>query len=66
MKQKKEKKNYVMTFGEEVGNSVSHGVMSLLAICALPFAAVRGYLAESNTGAVCASVFLIDGSRVEA
>ena len=59
MKQKKEKKNYVMTFGEEVGNSVSHGVMSLLAICALPFAAVRGYLAESTTGAVCASVFVI-------
>ena len=29
MKQKKEKKAYVMSFGEEVGNSVSHGTTFL-------------------------------------
>lgn len=59
MKQKKEKKAYVMSFGEEVGNSVSHGVMSVLTICALPFAAVSGYVAEGVVGAFCASVFVI-------
>lgn len=59
MAPKREKKTYVMSFGEEVGNSVSHGVMTVLMMCALPFAAVRGYLAEGVTGAVCASVFAI-------
>lgn len=59
MKSKREKKNYVMTFGEEVGNAVSHGVMSVLALCALPLAAVRGFLAEGSVGALCASVFVI-------
>lgn len=59
MKNKKEKKTYVMTFGEEVSNSVSHGVMSVLAMCALPYAAVQGFLAEGATGAVCASIFVI-------
>ena len=48
-----------MSFGEEVGNSVSHGVMSVLTICALPFAAIRGYIAEGVVGAFCASVFVI-------
>lgn len=62
MKQKKvktEKKAYVMSFGEEVGNSVSHGVMAVLTICALPFAAVRGFVAEGVVGALCASVFVV-------
>ena len=62
MKQKKvktEKKAYVMSFGEEVGNSVSHGVMTVLTICALPFAAVRGFVAEGVVGALCASVFVV-------
>ena len=31
-------KIYIPTFGEEVGNAVSHGVMSILAFCAIPFA----------------------------
>ena len=31
---------YVPTVGEEVANAVSHGVMALLSLCALPFAAV--------------------------
>ena len=56
---RKERKNYVQSFGEEVGNSVSHGVMTIVALCALPFAAVRGYIAEGVTGAVCVSIFVI-------
>lgn len=37
-------KIYIPTFGEEVGNAVSHGVMSILAVLALPFAAVWAYI----------------------
>ena len=33
-------KIYIQSFGEEVGNAVSHGVMSILTLVALPFAAV--------------------------
>lgn len=58
-KSKKERKNYIQSFGEEVGNSVSHGVMAILTLCGLPFAAVRGYLSFGIEGAVCASVFVI-------
>ena len=36
----KKKEIYVPTVGEEIGNAVSHGVMSLLAVLALPFAGV--------------------------
>ena len=36
----KKKDAYVSTVGEEVANTVTHGVMSLLALVALPFAAV--------------------------
>ena len=39
----KKKEVYVPTVGEEIGNAVSHGVMSLLALVALPFAAVWAY-----------------------
>lgn len=55
----KRKKNYIQSFGEEVGNSVSHGVMTIITLCALPFAAVRAYLHCGIEGAVCASVFVI-------
>lgn len=37
------KKTYIFTFGEEVANAISHGVMSLLTLLALPFAAVWAY-----------------------
>lgn len=58
-KREKNKKNYIQSFGEEVGNSVSHGVMTVIALCALPFAAVRGYISAGTEGAVCASIFVI-------
>ncbi len=35
---------YVPTFGEEIANTISHGVMSLLTLLLLPFAAVWAYL----------------------
>ncbi len=37
-------KIYIPTFGEEVGNAVSHGVMTILTLLALPFAAVWAYI----------------------
>lgn len=55
-------KNYIPTLGEEVGNSVSHGVMSLLTLCALPFSAVWAYINGGASGvvdAVCVSIFVI-------
>lgn len=33
-----------LSFGEEVGNAVSHGVMMFLLLFAMPFLAVHAYL----------------------
>lgn len=45
MKEKKESKLlYIPTFGEEIANSVTHGVMVLFTLLALPFSAVWAYL----------------------
>lgn len=45
MKGKRVKKPvYVPTVGEEIANSVSHGVMALAVLLAVPFAAVWAYL----------------------
>ncbi len=55
-------KTYTPTLGEEVGNSVSHGVMSLLALLSLPFAAVWAYVRGGSHGiedSVCVSIFVI-------
>lgn len=46
-KKKSEKEIYVPTLGEEIANSVSHGVMSALTLLSLPFAAVWAYLHDS-------------------
>ena len=52
---------YLPTLGEEVANAVSHGVMSLAALIALPFAAVWAYVhdPEGVLAAVSVSVFVI-------
>ena len=58
----KEKKIYIPTFGEEVANSVSHGVMALTMLIALPFSAVWSYLhndCNPTTAAIGVSVFVI-------
>ncbi|MEG1700798.1 MAG: hemolysin III family protein [Alistipes sp.] len=54
MAQKKEV--YVPTLGEEIANSVSHGVMTLLALLSLPFAAVWAYIHTGNSLMASASV----------
>ena len=57
----KKKEAYVPTVGEEIGNAVSHGVMSLLSLAALPFAAVWAYAHDSDgvLASVSVSVFVI-------
>lgn len=52
----RKKEIYVPTVGEEVANAVSHGVMSLLALLALPFAAVWAYVHDSDGVLASASV----------
>ena len=44
---------------EEVWNSITHGVMSLLALAALPYAAVVAYVKAGPLLAVSTSVFVI-------
>lgn len=52
---------YVPTTGEEIANTVSHGVMSCLALPALPFAAVWAYVHEAGgvLASVSVSVFVV-------
>lgn len=57
----KKKELYVPTVGEEIANTVTHGVMSLLALLALPFSAVWAYIQDDNglLASVSVSVFVI-------
>ena len=62
MRQKIRKLIYIPTFGEEVANTVSHGVMTVLMLLALPFSTVWAYLhneANPTLAAVGVSVFVI-------
>lgn len=58
---KRERKIYIPTFGEEVGNTISHGVMTLIALCALPFAAVYSWIHSHGSlqAVVGVSIFCI-------
>ncbi|WP_300097720.1 hemolysin III family protein [uncultured Alistipes sp.] len=58
---KRKKALYVPTFGEEIANTVSHGVMALVSLAALPFAAVWAYVhdAQGVLATVSVSVFVI-------
>lgn len=62
----KQRKIYIPTFGEEVGNTISHGVMSILMLLALPFAAVWSYTHSGGdvlqcvgVSIFCVSIFLM-------
>lgn len=59
-------KIYIPTFGEEVGNTISHGVMSILMLLAMPFAAVWSYTCSGGDALMvfgvsifCVSIFLM-------
>ena len=61
MKAQRAKKSYIFTFGEEVANAISHGVMSLVTLLALPFASIWAYThaAQPVLAAASVSVFVI-------
>ena len=50
---------FKLTFGEEVGNAVSHGVMALLCLFVLPFVSVYSYLRGGIVRSVGVSIFMI-------
>ncbi|MFI3324252.1 MAG: hemolysin III family protein [Rikenellaceae bacterium] len=52
-------KQYISTMGEEIGNSVSHGAMSLAALVLIPIVAVNSYIQGGVLGAASVSVFTI-------
>lgn len=58
-------KVYIPTFGEEVGNTISHGVMSILMLLALPFAAAYSYSSSGDAlltfgvSLFCVSLFMM-------
>ncbi|MBQ5844075.1 MAG: hemolysin III family protein [Alistipes sp.] len=59
---KKIKIPYIPTFGEEIANTISHGVMAILTLLSLPFAAVWGYthaVGNHIESAVGVSIFVI-------
>ncbi|OCN04990.1 hemolysin III [Erysipelotrichaceae bacterium MTC7] len=48
-----------LSFGEEVFNAVSHGVMILVMLCLIPFGAVYSYTVGGTLRAVGVSIFTI-------
>lgn len=50
---------FKLSFGEEVGNSVSHGIMALLLLAALPFCAVYGYIKGGLLQSIGNSIYVI-------
>ncbi|BCU52902.1 hemolysin III [Staphylococcus auricularis] len=48
-----------LSFGEEIGNAVSHGAAAFLALCALPYAAVYSYIHGGTMASISVSIFVI-------
>ena len=62
MSKKLSKLIYIPSFGEEVANTVSHGIMAILMLFALPFSAVWAYLHNTTNPALAGagvSIFVI-------
>lgn len=59
MKKEKDlmKEPYPLTFGEEVGNSISHGVMFFVLLFTLPYYAIRAYLLGGTLEAAGISIY---------
>lgn len=58
---RRKKLPYIPTLGEEIANTLSHGVMACATLAALPFAAVWAYVHDSEPvlAAVSVSVFVL-------
>jgi channel protein (hemolysin III family) len=50
---------YPLGFGEEVSNSISHGVMALLLLFMLPYYSIRAYLQGGTIQAIAISIYII-------
>ena len=48
-----------LSFGEEVGNAITHGVMAILCLFFLPFAAVYSYIIADAWRSFGVSIFII-------
>src|SRR5699024_12481250 len=48
-----------LTFGEEIGNAVSHGVAAFVTLCALLYAAIQRYFAHGILGSFSVSIYVI-------
>lgn len=59
MQEKSMRDMFRLTFGEEVGNAVSHGVMAIFCLFFLPFAAVYSYMKGGTVRSVGVSIFII-------
>lgn len=53
------KKIYIPSFGEEVANTITHGVIAFLILLALPFSAVKAYMRGQAIDAITVSIFVI-------
>ena len=59
MEQQSMKDMFKLEFGEEVANCVTHGVMALLCLFALPCVAVYGYIQAGMLKAIGDAIFVI-------
>lgn len=59
MKEKTMRDMLQLTFGEEVGNAISHGVMALLCLFLLPYVAIYSYNRGGVIRATGVSIFVI-------
>jgi len=53
------KYNVQLSFGEEVGNVITHGVMALLLVISLPFVAIHAYISGGMVLATGTSIFIL-------
>lgn len=58
-KSKSMKDMFQLSFGEEVANAISHGVMAFLCLCALPACSIYAYLQGGYLRATGISIYII-------
>lgn len=59
MEEKTMRNSFQLSFGEEVGNAVTHGIMAFLCLISLPTAAVYSYKIGDVSRAIGVSIFII-------
>src|SRR5699024_3917758 len=48
-----------LTFGEEIGNAVSHGAAAFITLCVLPYAAIHSFLTHGVLASFSVSLYVI-------